>query len=187
MGRTFVVGITEQRRHPGVQRRVQAVGALPGLRTSVAAVPDGGEVAVDLAVEALTDGKITATGEVRAPWTGECRRCLRAVEGELVAEVQEVFEPRPQPDAETYPLDGDLLDLEPMVRDAVLLALPLAPLCDDACAGPDPASHPVATGDEAEGEGEVDPRWSALGELRFEDVRKMGGGQDPEDLTKRRA
>ncbi len=169
MGRAFVVGITDQRRHPGVQRRVEASGALPGLRTSVAAVPDDAAVAVDVAVEALTDGKITVTGEVRAPWTGECRRCLRVVEGELVADVQEVFEQHPLPEAETYPLDGELLDLEPMVRDAVLLALPLAPLCSDDCAGPDPDDHPVVREGEEAGEPAIDPRWSALGDLTFED------------------
>ncbi len=57
------------------------------------------------------------------------------------------------------------LDLEPVLRDAFALALPLAPLCDEACAGPDPEAHPVGIGD---AEPPADPRWSALDSLRFE-------------------
>lgn len=166
----FVVGITEQRRNPGVQRRVRVAGPVPGLGTSAAAVPDDAEASADVVVEAMTDGKVTATGMVAAPWVGECRRCLRPVRGEVEVEVQELFEPHPEPDAETYHLDGDRLDLEPMVRDAVLLALPLAPLCAAGCAGPDPGEHPVVLEGEdvAAGEVPVDPRWAALKELRFE-------------------
>jgi uncharacterized protein len=87
------------------------------------------------------------------------------VEGELALDVQEVFERDPDPDAETYRLDGDRIDLEPMLRDALLLALPLAPLCDEACPGPDPEAHPVGTGDD---EPAADPRWSALDSLHFD-------------------
>ena len=38
-------------------------------------------------------------------------------------------------DEEAYPLTGDELDLEPLARDAVLLELPLAPLCSEDCRG----------------------------------------------------
>ena len=166
-GDPFVIGITTERRSPGVQRRVRVEGPLPGLGTSAAVVPDGGAVEADVVLEAMTDGRMTVTGRLTAPWTGECRRCLEAVVGDVVVDVQEVFEPDPADDAETYPLDGDTLDLEPMVRDAVLLALPLAPLCREGCTGPDPDDHPVSVeGDEVD-RGE-DPRWAALKQLRFD-------------------
>ena len=64
----------------------------------------------------------------RSPRRGECRRCLDPVVGALEIPLSEVFEARPI-EGETYPLDGDEVDLEPVVRDAVLLHLPLAPLC----------------------------------------------------------
>ena len=166
-GRPFVVNVTTERRSPGVQRRVHIEGHLEELGTSAAAVPGGADIAGDVIVEAMTDGRVTVTGTLRAPWRGECRRCLEDVEGDVEVDVQEVFESSPPDDAETYPLEGDLVDLEPMVRDAVLLALPLAPLCEEACAGPDPADHPVVVGDEEGGEVE-DPRWAALKELRFD-------------------
>jgi uncharacterized protein len=111
---------------------------------------------------------------VTGRWTGECRRCLEATGGELEATLSEVFEPDPV-EGETYPLGRDHLDLEPAVREALALALPLAPLCDEACAGPDPGGHPVTvepddTDDESDDHGgePADPRWAALDQLRFD-------------------
>ena len=77
-----------------------------------------------------------------APWTGECRRCLGDAHGIARAEVREIFEARPT-EGETYPLTGDHIDLEPLVRDAVLLSLPLAPLCSEGCLGPAPETLAV--------------------------------------------
>ena len=164
----FVVSIAELRRNPGTQRAVEVAGPLPGLTLSTAWVPDDVSVTAALTLELLVDGRLTATGDVQARWEGTCRRCLDPVSGTAAAHVQEVFERRPEPDAETYALDSDRVDLEPMVRDAVLLALPLAPLCSPDCAGPDP-EHPVAVEGEAEPRSdEPDPRWATLREMRFE-------------------
>jgi uncharacterized protein len=90
------------------------------------------------------------------------------VRGEAVAEVREVYERHPT-EGETYPLDGDEVDLEPLLRDAVLLALPIAPLCDEACGGPEPEAYRVASaasGAADEPGRPADPRWAALDQLR---------------------
>ena len=166
--RPFVVGIAEQRRTPGRVRMVTVAGALPGIALSDAEVPDGAGVSAELGLEILVDGHLTAAGTVRAPWEGRCRRCLQPVGGTLEVAVSEVFEPNPADDAETYPLGADRVDLEPMLRDALLLALPLAPLCRDDCPGPDPEQHPVTVADDTPDEPAGDPRWAALGELRFD-------------------
>ena len=172
----FVVSIAELLRTPGTQRLVELGGSLPGLTVSSAGVPDDALVSARLTLELLVDGRLTATGAVEAPWQGTCRRCLGPVDGVAAVHVQEVFERRPAPDAETYALESDRVDLEPMVRDAVLLALPLAPLCRPDCPGPDP-EHPVAlegeerpdpAGDDAEAERAPDPRWATLRDLRFD-------------------
>jgi len=160
----FVVGVAELLRHPGTQRQVDVTAELDGVATSVAAVPPGRAVEGRFTIEAIADHAITVKGTITAPWVGECRRCLEVVEGEVTAHVEEVFESRPI-EGETYPLDGDHLDLEPMVRENVLLSLPLAPLCEEACAGPDPEKHPIASDDD---EPPADPRWSALKELKFD-------------------
>jgi uncharacterized protein len=166
--RPLVVGVTDLRKRPGTQRELHLVDALAGLEISSARVPPGGEVALDGMIEAI-DGGITVTGRVSAPWTGECRRCLDDITGTLDTEVREVFEHQPT-EGETYPIAGDEIDLEPVVRDAVLLALPLAPLCRDDCEGPAPESFPTGPGADTADEAPArDPRWAALSELRFEE------------------
>lgn len=166
----WVVGITELRRAPAVPRPVHLAGPLPGLHVADVRVPDDVDVTADLDLEVLVDGgRLTAIGVVRAPWAGECRRCLQPVEDVLEVPLSEVFETDPADDADTYPLAGDRVDLEAPVRDAVLLGLPLAPLCRDDCPGPDPDGHPVALDDEGPPiSPEADPRWAALGELKFD-------------------
>ncbi len=175
----FLVPITALRRTPGARREEHRRGVLPpadpanahlGLRVTGTMVPEGAEVAVDAVLE-VVDGGIVVAGEVHAPWQGECRRCLRAVHGDLVADVRELYRPRrpgvADEDDETYPLGTDWLDLRPFTRDAVLLELPLAPLCRPDCAGlcptcgvdlnGGPCGCPLAT---------ADLRWAALDALR---------------------
>jgi uncharacterized protein len=181
VARPLVVPIADLRRHPGSRRRLTLPVEVPDLAISTAAVPAGAELVVDLELEALSSG-LTATGTVTVPWEGECRRCLTVVRGESVAEVKEVFEPRPV-EGETYPLGDDLVDLEPMVRDAALLALPLAPLCGRDCRGPAPDDFPAVPEDDAGPAAAApsgaaaepgDPRWAALDALRFDSAAEDG-------------
>jgi uncharacterized protein len=134
-------------------------------------VPDDVDIELDLVVESVLDG-VTVTGTIRAPWRAECRRCLEPVTGVAEVAVQELFEAHPTID-ETYPLDGDHIDLAPLVRDTVLLGLPLSVLCREECAGPDPERFPASVAEPepepAEPVVPADPRWSALRDLRFEE------------------
>jgi uncharacterized protein len=161
----LVVGVTELRRHAGSRRAVEVRAAVPGLVLSSVRVPDDAELTLTGVLESLSEG-LTFTGTIRVPWVAECRRCLAEVEGEVEADVREVFEPHPV-EGETYALDRDHVDLEPMVRDVALLALPLAPLCREDCAGPAPDAYPATTGVERE-RTTRDPRWAALDDIRFE-------------------
>ena len=178
----LLVGVTELRRRPGTQRDVRVAAPLPGLAITGARVPDGAEVQLEGVLEAV-EGGITLTGTVRSPWSAECRRCLDDVTGTLEVALAEVFEPRPTP-GETYPIDGDDVDLEPVLRDAVLLHLPLAPLCREDCPGPAPEAFPAIVSD-ADDEREPgadgpppprDPRWAALDLLREDGGAGEGGG-----------
>jgi uncharacterized protein len=165
--RPFVVSVSDLVGRPGAQREVEVEAELPDLGITAAAVPPGEPVRARLLIES-TGGALVATGEVHARFVGECRRCLRAIDGEAVAEVKEVFE-RHSTEGETYRLDGDQIDMEPLVRDAVLLALPIAPLCEETCGGPAPDSYRVAPADQPADEPAMDPRWAALRELRTDE------------------
>jgi len=160
------IGVMEIRRRPGTQREVQVTTPLPGLAITSAQVPDGADLVVDGMLEAI-EGAVTLSGTVTAPWTGECRRCLDPVVGTLEVVLSEVFEPNPV-EGETYPIEGDEVDLEPVIRDGVLLNLPLAPLCRPDCAGPAPDEFPAIVDDEGSGEPPVDPRWAVLDQLKFD-------------------
>ena len=143
-----------------------------GLSVSTARVVSGAEVVIDGTIESIPEG-VVVDATVTVPWNGECRRCLRDIDGTESVAIREIFESRPT-EGDTWPLDGDELDLAPMLRDIVLLALPLAPLCSEDCQGPAPDLFPALTTDEdpshlgSDDDQPRDPRWAALDVLRLE-------------------
>jgi uncharacterized protein len=164
------IGVMELRRRPGTQRDVHVATALPGLHITGAQVPDDEDLVVDATLESIEGAAVTVSGTVTVPWTAECRRCLDEIRGLATVPLSEVFEVSPV-DGETYPIEGDEVDLEPVVRDAALLHLPLAPLCRPDCAGPAPEAFPATVEGEGPEGGEEpprDPRWAALDQLRLD-------------------
>ena len=98
-------------------------------------VPEGADLELDVRLERVTDG-VLVTGTVRAPLVGECARCLDLFASATEVRFTELFtHDASDDDADGYLLDGDLLDLEPALRDALVLELPLAPLCAEDCQG----------------------------------------------------
>jgi uncharacterized protein len=176
----WLVPVTALRRATGAQRDEHRRGRLGELRVADTLVPGDTEVVADVVLSAL-DGGIEVDGTIRSGWVGECRRCLRPVGGELVADVRELYRPQPEgapADEETYPLGTDHLDLAPLARDAVLLTLPLAPLCREDC----PGLCPVCGADLAEVDCgcetvAVDPRWAGL-EALSDPGRSEGGAAE---------
>jgi uncharacterized protein len=154
--------------HAGARRPVHVEAALPDLGTPVARIVE--PVRLDLVLERVPDG-IVARGEVQAHWEGECTTCLRELAAELTIGVAELYEPDPV-DGETYPIEGHELDLEQLVRDSLVLELPLAPTCErDDCA---PAELPAAlvdADDSTSDEAPADPRWAVLSELDLSDSK----------------
>lgn len=161
---------------------------LDDLRVGDVVVVDG-RVALDLEAEARGPD-VVVSGTVRAEWTGTCRRCLAEVVGDVDLAVREVLAHDPDgqfgdgSSGDAYPLADDEADLEPVVRDAVLLALPLSPLCGEACDGPDPERFPTRSPTGPDGEPVVepdgpaggDPRWAALDVLRDAGQAKADDG-----------
>lgn len=165
----FIVPAAKLRRVAGTVRRELRQAPIDDLTTMGSAVPEGAEVSVEVTLSSYPGG-VMASGTVAAPWTGECRRCGGPVGGEVRAEVREryVAESETEVDDEAYPLADDELDLEPLARDAVLLELPLAPLCAPDCLGLCPQCGINRNEEACTCEQPVDPRWSALDALRDE-------------------
>lgn len=121
------------RRHLGSVYKAEIAASIAELAITDSFVPDGTPVSFDGVVEAFIGG-LTVKGLVRAPFEGRCRRCLGPALGHLAAVVDEVCTDDPDLEFE-YVTGTDFLDLEPIVHDACILELPLAPLCRDDCRG----------------------------------------------------
>jgi uncharacterized protein len=186
----WLVPVTALRRQPGTRREERRAGRIGELSVAGSVVPAGAE-AVAVAVLDSILGGVEVAADIRAPWQGECRRCLRPLTGELHCEVRELYRPRagdagkpgsgaPDPrrgpadrghhhsdlDEDTYPLEGDQLDLRPLVRDALLLELPLAPLCRADCQGLCAQCGADLNAGPCDCAPSRDPRWDVLDALR---------------------
>ena len=178
----FVVEIGELRRNPGTLRRIEIAAPLPGLAVSGSAVPDDAPVSFTGRLESVHEG-ILVTGTVRARWNGECRRCLGRAEGELRSEVRELCVEHGDEET-TYRLEGDELDLAPIVHDACILDLPLAPLCGEGCLGLCPECGADRNLEPCACAPAPDPRWAGLsvitGGLAPHDLRESGRSEAPD-------
>jgi uncharacterized protein len=153
---------------PGVQRRDEGRFALEPAGLTSAALRDDRDVTYRLTLEARGN-RVTVRGTARGEWAGPCRRCLDPTEGDVAAQIDEIFETR-HTIGETWPITDGVIDLEPVLREALLLELPLAPLCREDCAGPDPDRYPTSTAeDEADERPPRDPRWAVLDDLAVDE------------------
>jgi uncharacterized protein len=165
---------------PGSSRTVRVAERVPGLDTELARVPEDRILRVELLVEGVVEG-ILVSGPVEGVMLLRCARCLKPFDSGFRLDLQELFAPGGTDEA--YPLTEGFVDVEPMIRDAVMLAMPFAPLCRPDCLG----LCERCGGDRNLGEcacrARADPRWSALLEFRTEEsddaasgVRREGSG-----------
>ena len=174
------------RRAGSMQELDRTIPAPAGWKVEMLGVPQGAPVHLELRLESVMEG-VLVSGEVTVRLAGSCARCLDDIEDGLDLDVQELFAYEGSTTEETSEEDevrlveGERIDLEPMVRDAVVLSLPLAPVCDEDCAGlcaecgqrwddlPDDHSHE-----------QLDPRWAGLA-ARFDTSSGTPGGQNQEE------
>jgi uncharacterized protein len=139
-----------------------------GFGNAVIGVKAGDSIHLDLRLESLHDG-ILVTATVDAPTEGECIRCLDPISDEVQVEIAELFA-YSEDEAFDYTVVDEQVDLEPLVRDAVVLALPFQPVCRPDCPGLDPETgEKLADFPDREPAERIDPRWSALEALRSDE------------------
>ncbi|MEE1620730.1 YceD family protein [Zafaria sp. J156] len=154
-------------RSPGSMKTLEESIAAPAeLGAALIGVREGSVVDLDLRFEAVHEG-ILVSGTAFAEVTGECGRCLGPIAYDLEARLQELFyyegsELPEEEEAEQYMVQGDFVDLDGVLRNAVVTALPFQPVCREDCPGlcsecgtrleDDPDHHHEV----------IDPRWAAL-------------------------
>jgi uncharacterized protein len=166
----LVLDVRRLGRRPGSMSRVsRSVPAPAGLGLEVIGVPAGADVELELRLEAVVDG-VLVSGTARAPLAGECVRCLEPISGLTEVDLAELFVfPGRDGDEETRWLQDDLIDLEPTLRDAVVLELPLQPVCEDDCPGLCAECGARLADDPGHGHLRTDARWAALQSLRLDE------------------
>ncbi|MCI2240211.1 DUF177 domain-containing protein [Paenibacillus sp. TRM 82003] len=185
----LVLSTHELGRRPGTMRTLRRTVPAPAdLGIAVIGVPEGSDLELDLRLEAVMEG-VLVSGTVRGRAVGECVRCLTEVTEDVEVEVQELFAYPGKRPAEVSEDDdevrevaaGELVDLEPAVRDAIVLELPFQPECD----GPCQQDYEIGVSERVLGGGEdteepADPRWAALQGLLEEQP-----GQNPSDTREK--
>jgi uncharacterized protein len=164
----FVIDTRTLGRRPGSMRKDSyTVPAPADLGVEMVGVPEGTDIELDLRLEAVMEG-VLVSGTVRAPLSGECARCLDPLTSTIEVDFQELYvydDTRSGESAEDDErrLEGDLIGLEPLVRDAMVLALPLSPLCRDDCPGLcSECGVRLADAEPDHHHDAVDSRWAAL-------------------------
>jgi uncharacterized protein len=148
--------------------RTVSAPAEPALGIGVIGVPAGEPVELDLRLEAASEG-VYVSGTAYARLVGECARCLAPLTDAVEVELGELFAYPASVTDETTDADelprvvGESVDLEQVVRDAVVLGLPLSPLCTSDCPGMCPeCGERRADLAPDHGHETLDPRWAAL-------------------------
>ena len=166
----LVLDTRELGRRPGSMRRVSFVAPAPeDLGTPLIGVPSGAPIELDLRLEAVMEG-VLVSGVATMVLVGECGRCLDAVSQRHEVDLQELYAypgaGESDPDDELPTLVDDHLDLEPALRDAIVLDLPAAPLCRDDCPGlcSECGARLEDVGEDHRHDS-TDPRWAALSRL----------------------
>lgn len=162
----LTVSVAEILGRPGEYRDISISKPVEGIDVTLARVGDH-PLAASLRLESVVEG-VLVTGSVEARADMECARCLKPLSSSIEVEVCDLFAgPGHEAEDDAYRVTGTEIDLEPMLRDAVTLALPLNPVCSEGCAGlcarcgKDLNEGPCACTEDT-----ADPRWAPLAALR---------------------
>jgi uncharacterized protein len=179
----YKVDVRDLINRPGTMHERHLEIAVPeDLGESLVAVKAGSTLIANLRLETLHEG-ILVSAQVSGIAAGECGRCLIDVELPVQVEFHELF---------AYSLDeayesevqDDHVDLEPLIRDAVVLSLPFQPVCRPDCPGLDPETgERLAEAPEFVPEEKRDPRWAAL--MKFQASESSGTDEDIQAETDR--
>lgn len=159
-------------RRPGSMMQISQTVLSPSrIGLDLIAIEPGAPLELDLELQSVSEG-VLVTGSVTAPTAGECARCLSPISGTVTIDLTELFaypdsttEATTEEDEVGHVVD-DTIDLEQSIVDAVVLQLPLSPVCSPDCPGLcQTCGVPLATAEPGHHHDVIDPRWAKLAAL----------------------
>jgi uncharacterized protein len=154
--------------HPGMARSMDLLGTLDGLATELVAVPDDALLGGPLSLESVIEGVFVA-GSITGTWRVRCARCLTEETRPFTVEIGELVTPaaagEEDADDDGYTLVDEQIDIDQIVRDAIGVEMPFAPLCRPDCQGLCPTCGGNRNLGECPGHDVIDPRFAVLSEL----------------------
>ncbi|MEI9907244.1 MAG: YceD family protein [Actinomycetota bacterium] len=182
--RTFLFNAHDLPRRAGEMREYSFDIALPErVGIDVIAVEADEDVHCEMKLESVTEG-VLVSAQISAIADGECMRCLEPVELDIHRSIQELYRYAPEKAHtkdqrkkaqefeddldidEDLMMDGEFINLEVPIRDALVLDLPINPLCSADCLGLCPECGVKWSALPTDHHHEViDARWAQLGQL----------------------
>lgn len=176
----FTINIRDLAHKPGEMREIErAVPLTEAWGEALAQISSGQTIDLEVRLESVHEG-ILVTANADTTMHAECGRCLTQFSEPLNVEFTELFAYTPT-EADEYGVHGDHVNLEPPLRDAVVLALPFQPVCRPDCPGLDPVTGQLQNTGEGAGTAKaIDPRWAALAEFTVETDHGSDDISEPE-------
>ncbi|MEV7798102.1 DUF177 domain-containing protein [Microbacterium foliorum] len=181
MSGPFVLPVRDIVRKPGEMREHEfSVTLKDAWGEGIVSYEAGSELDLDVRLESVHEG-ILVSGIVDAEYAGVCGRCLIDIARPVEVEFQELFA-YPGEEETDFEVQDDHVDLETLVRDAAVLALPFQPVCQPDCPGLDPETGERLTAStDKEQAAPIDPRWSALQNITDQDGTEESRAAEKEE------
>ncbi|MEX0158781.1 MULTISPECIES: YceD family protein [unclassified Microbacterium] len=181
MSGPFVLPVRDIVRKPGEMREHEfSVTLKDAWGEGIVSYETGSELDLDVRLESVHEG-ILVSGIVDAEYSGVCGRCLIDIVRPVEVEFQELFA-YPGEEETDFEVQDDHVDLETLVRDAAVLALPFQPVCQPDCPGLDPETGERLTAStDKEQAAPIDPRWSVLQNITDQDGTEESRAAEKEE------
>jgi uncharacterized protein len=166
MSESLLISVHDLINKPGTMREKQVDVVIDEPMANYAiGIPAGSTIEIDARFESVHEG-ILVTGDAFATASGECSRCLDPIDSAVEVEFQELFAYSGTSE-DDFVVENESIDLDQVIRDAVVLSLPFQPVCSSGCKGLCVTCGANLNDDPQHAhEAPVDPRWNALTNLK---------------------
>lgn len=185
----WVMSVTELIDSPGASEHTEITWPAPAeLSVPLLGVEQGSAMQVDVRLDSVHEG-ILVSGTVDGTLTGQCSRCLDPITEPVTIDIQELFQFEFDPmveEDEQHMVEHGLVNIEPIMRDALVTSLPFQPRCSPDCEGLcDQCGIRLEEAEPDHHHEQLDPRWAALANFVSDNTSEETSSENPEQQEKR--